>query len=399
MYNAKTLFYKEASLFKDFFMLYYLSELRDIFFGFNVFRYITFRSALAALVALIISFIAGRPLIRFLQRLNFGQVIRSDGPQSHFGKKGTPTMGGILIIISVGLAVLLCGRLNNPKIILLLISMVVLGGVGFLDDFLKIKLKNSKGVSGWYKLLIQAIVGLGVGLFLYFFDESTFMVKLAYHDDGTLVESVKHLIPSTTLFVPFFSDITINLKMLYIPFAMLIVMGMSNSVNLTDGLDGLAIGITIFSALAYTVFAYISGHQFLAGYLLIPHVANAGELSIFAAALVGAGMGFLWYNAHPAEVFMGDVGSLSIGGIFGVLAILLKQEILLLIVGGVYVIETASVIIQVVSYKLRKKRVFLMTPIHHHFELSGWAESKVVVRFWIIAAFLALVGIATLKIR
>lgn len=391
-------------------MLFYLHTLKDIFFGFNIFRYITFRLAIAAVIAMAITYFLGKPMIKFLQKLNFGQVIRTDGPDSHRSKKGTPTMGGILITLSVIIATLLCGRLNNPKVLFLLGTLVTLTALGFLDDYLKIKLKNSAGVPGWVKITVQAAVGLAVGIFLYYFDQgSTFMLQmkeLPGHGvgDGIHLELIKKTVESsvnlsTSLFVPFFSEFHFDLKLLYIPFAVIVVVGASNSANLTDGLDGLAVGVMLFMLLAYTILAYVIGTKFLAAYLLVPHIVDVAELSVFTAALIGAGMGFLWFNAHPAQVFMGDAGALSIGGVLGVIAIFLKQELLLLIVGGVYVIETLSVIIQVLSFKLTGKRVFRMTPIHHHFELQGYKESKIVIRFWILAAILALVGIATLKIR
>lgn len=382
-------------------MLYWLLyPLKSEIFAFNLFRYITFRSALAALTALIISFVVGPFLIRALQRLSFGQVIRSDGPASHQGKKGTPTMGGILIVLSVITATALWGRLDNIKIVFLMAVMVILSLVGFLDDYLKIRFKNSKGISGWYKLAVQALVGLGIGLFLFFFDSATALVSMKFNEVSKTLEVLQVTgIPSTTLFIPFVSEWHFDIRLLYIPFSMLIVMSASNAVNLTDGLDGLAIGLMIFMAIAYSVFAYVAGHQTASGYLLVPHIRDAAEITVFTASLVGAGLGFLWFNAHPAEMFMGDVGSLSLGGVLGVIAIFLKQEFLLVIVGGVYVAELLSVAIQVVSYKLRKKRVFRMAPLHHHFELSGWHESKVVLRFWIIGAILVLIGIATLKLR
>lgn len=388
-------------------MLYQLLyPLKNYIFAFNVFRYITFRSALAALTALIISFVVGPYLIRFLQKISFGQVIRTDGPASHHGKKGTPTMGGLLILLSVTVSILLWGRLDNIKVVLLLATLLILGVVGFLDDYLKIKFKNSKGISGWYKLAVQAAVGLGIGSFLFFFDHSTYIIIMKFNELTKMSEIAQAAnVPSTTLFVPFVSGWQVNLKLLYFPFAMIIVMGSSNAVNLTDGLDGLAIGLMIFMALAYSVFAYAAGNEKVAAYLLIPHIRDAGEMTVFTASLVGAGLGFLWFNAHPAELFMGDVGSLALGGVLGVIAIFLKQELLLLIVGGVYVAELVSVVIQRVYFKYTKLRygkgvrVFLMAPVHHHFELKGWHESKVVIRFWIIGALLVLVGIATLKIR
>jgi phospho-N-acetylmuramoyl-pentapeptide-transferase len=342
----------------------------------NVFRYITFRTMYAALTALVISFILGPMIIRFLQRYHVGQQIREDGPQSHQGKSGTPTMGGIMILFAMCLATLLWADLKNVYVWLTLFATASFGLVGFWDDFLKVTKRHSKGLRPRYKFGLQILTALVVGLVLYNLP--------AY---------------STRLTVPFLKDINPDLGWFYIIFAVLVIVGASNAVNLTDGLDGLAIGPVIVAALAYTVVAYVSGHKKFAEYLLITYMEGAGELSVFCGAMVGASLGFLWFNAYPASVFMGDVGSLPLGGALATVAVISKHELLLLLVGGLFVIEALSVIFQVASYKSRGKRVFLMAPIHHHFELKGWEEPKVVIRFWIIAIILALLSLSTLKLR
>lgn len=382
-------------------MLYQLLfPLREEFFGFNIFRYITFRTAGAVATALILILIFAPNIIIKLKQLNFGQIVRDDGPSSHKIKEGTPTMGGIFIIGSVVISVLLWGRLDNEKIILLTISLIILAIVGFLDDYLKIKYKNSKGLNGKYKIEAQIIVGIIIGVYLYYFDKSTFLMSLHPNEGTGILEAVKVAqVPSSTLFIPFASEIYFDLKLLYIPFAIFVVVSMSNAVNLTDGLDGLAIGLLIIMSMALAILSYVSGNSFVASYLKIPFISDAGEVTVFVGALIGAGLGFLWFNAHPAAVFMGDVGSLSLGGVLGIIALFIKHELLLLIIGAVYVAEAFSVVLQVFYYKMFKKRIFKMSPLHHHFEKSGWKETQVVFRFYIIGIIAAIMGIATLKIR
>jgi phospho-N-acetylmuramoyl-pentapeptide-transferase len=358
-------------------MLYNLLYPLHVEYSFlNVFRYITFRTMYAVLTALVISFILGPLIIRYLQRYHIGQQVRDDGPQSHLGKSGTPTMGGIMILFAVMISTLLWADLKNVYVWLVLFATASFGLIGFWDDFLKVSKRQSKGLLPRYKFGLQILTALTVGLILY---------KLPAY--------------STTLTIPFFKNVHPDLGWFYIVFAVLVIVGASNAVNLTDGLDGLAIGPVIVAALAYTVVAYVSGHKKFAEYLLIAYMEGAGELSIFCGAIVGAGLGFLWFNAYPASVFMGDVGSLPLGGALGTVAVISKHELLLLLVGGLFVIEALSVIFQVASFKSRGKRVFLMAPIHHHFELKGWEEPKVVIRFWIIAIILALLSLSTLKLR
>jgi phospho-N-acetylmuramoyl-pentapeptide-transferase len=343
---------------------------------FNVFKYISFRAIMATLTALMISFLLGRPLIDYLREFQIGQMVREDGPKSQLGKTGTPTMGGLLILFALTFSCLLWARLDNIYVWIVLGVTVGYGGVGFLDDYLKVVRRNHKGLSAKHKLGLQLVIGCVVGLALWL--DPVF---------------------KTTLAVPFFKNITPDLGIWYIPFAALVIAGASNAVNLTDGLDGLAIGPVMICGATYLIFAYISGHLKLAQYLQVPYVPGSGELCVVCGAMLGAGMGFLWYNAYPAEVFMGDVGSLSLGGLLGAVAVVTKHEILLAIAGGVFVIEAMSVILQVASFKMTGKRIFNMAPIHHHFELKGWAEPKVIVRFWIISIFFALIAMSTLKLR
>jgi phospho-N-acetylmuramoyl-pentapeptide-transferase len=343
---------------------------------FNVFRYISFRTIMATLTALMISFLLGRPLIDYLRAFQVGQMIRLDGPKSHMGKSGTPTMGGTLILFAMVLACLLWARLDNPYFWLVLGVTVTFGAIGFLDDYLKISRKSHRGLAGKKKLGLQLIIGCAVGVYLW--SDPTFQ---------------------TTLAVPFFKNVRPDLGIFYVPFAALVIAGASNAVNLTDGLDGLAIGPVMICGATYLLFAYVTGHLQLATYLQIPYVAGAGELSVVCGAMLGAGMGFLWYNTYPAEVFMGDVGSLSLGGLLGSIAVVTKHEILLAIAGGIFVIEALSVMLQVASFKTTGRRIFKMAPIHHHYELQGWPEPKVIVRFWIISIILALVAVSTLKLR
>jgi len=361
-------------------MLYdLLYPLHEHFGFFRLFRYITFRAALAIIIALAISLILGPPLIRFLGRLNLKQYIREEGPQAHQVKSGTPTMGGLLILISLSVATLMCITWTSPLFWALLLSTLAFGGIGFADDFLKMKHRQNMGLSTKQKFLLQVVAATLVAYFLY-----------RYSFTGQF---------DTTLTVPFAKGLHPDLGWLFIPFAVLVIVGSSNAVNLTDGLDGLAIGSTLVAAATYAIITYAAGNTIIAGYLGIPYVKDTGELAIFAAALVGSSLGFLWYNAHPAQVFMGDVGSLALGAAIGTLALIIKQEVLLVVVGGLFVLEALSVILQVASYKARKKRIFRCAPIHHHFELGGWAETQVVVRFWILAILFALMGLATLKIR
>lgn len=343
---------------------------------FNVFRYITFRAVMATLTALMISFLLGRPLIDYLREFQIGQMVRDDGPQTHLGKSGTPTMGGLLILFAMTISCLLWTRLDNIYFWIVLGVTISYGAIGFLDDYLKIVRKSHKGLKAKQKLALQLLIGGVVGAVLWW--DPVF---------------------KTTLAVPFFKNVNPELGFWYIPFAALVIAGASNAVNLTDGLDGLAIGPVMVCAATYLLFAYIAGHLKLSHYLQVAYVPGAGELCVVCGAMLGAGMGFLWYNAYPAEIFMGDVGSLSLGGLLGAVAVVTKHEILLAIAGGVFVIEAISVILQVASFKATGKRIFNMAPIHHHFELKGWPEPKVIVRFWIIAIVFALMAVSTLKLR
>jgi len=346
--------------------------------GFNVLIYITMRVILSILTALIVSLWLGPRLIRGLQKLQMGQVIREDGPQSHLAKKGTPTMGGLLILGSILLSVVLWTDLNNRYIWAVIVILVGFGAVGFIDDYRKVVRKNPRGLPGRWKYFWQSVIAAAVATYLY------------YHAAQPA---------ETALLIPFFKDVMPQLGLFYIVLAYFVMVGTSNAVNLTDGLDGLAIMPTIMVAGALAVFAYVTGNVNFAAYLHIPYIPEAAELTVVCAAIVGAGLGFLWFNTYPAQVFMGDVGSLALGGVLGVIAILVRQELVLLIMGGVFVIETVSVMLQVGSYKLRGKRIFRMAPIHHHYELKGWPEPRVIVRFWIISLVLVVIGLATLKLR
>ncbi len=362
-------------------MIYNLTRLLpDHYAIVNLLRYITFRSACACLTALIVSFLLGPMTIRWLRSVQGqGQPIREDGPERHLiEKKGTPTMGGLLILFALIISTLLWVDLRNGYVWAVLFVTVTYGALGFLDDYLKVTKRNSKGVNGRVKLIVQAGVGLIAALWL---------VWLARDPMGT------------ALMFPVFKELALNLGFFFPIFGMLVMMGASNAVNLTDGLDGLAIVPTIITAGVFALIAYLVGNRIFADYLQLHWVTGAGELSVFCAALIGAGMGFLWYNAPPAAVFMGDIGSLSIGGALGAVAVATKHEIVLCIVGGLFVVETISVIVQVFWYKRTGTRVFLMAPLHHHFEKKGWAEPTIVIRFWIISMILALVGLSTLKIR
>ena len=361
-------------------MLYYLLySLHDTFGPFNVFKYITFRTALAIMTAMFISFVFGPSLIRTLKRLQIKQSIREEGPQSHMVKAGTPTMGGFLIIISVIIPTLLWADIMNLFIWVIVIAMLVFGGVGFIDDYRKIKRKQNLGLTKSTKFGIQIFAGLLLGILLVYLS--------------------KYGVYSTKLSVPFFKTFTPDLGWFYILFTIIVIVGAANAVNLTDGLDGLATGSVLMAAATFTVLTYAVGHAKIANYLGIINIKGTGELTVFCGSVVGASIGFLWYNSHPAEVFMGDVGSIALGGSLGTLAVLTKQEILLILIGGLFVLEAVSVILQVASFRLTGNRIFKMAPIHHHFEHLGWHESKVVIRFWIIALIFSLLSLATLKLR
>ncbi|MFL6592286.1 MAG: phospho-N-acetylmuramoyl-pentapeptide-transferase [Luteimonas sp.] len=346
---------------------------------FGLFAYLTFRGILSALTALALSLWWGPAVIRKLALFKGGQPIRSDGPQTHFSKAGTPTMGGALILMTVLASVLLWGDLRNKYVWLVLLVMAAFGAIGWYDDWLKIVKRDPNGMKSRWKYLLQSLLGLGAGLFLYY----TADVPAA-----------------TTFYIPFFKAVALPLvSVSFVAIAYFWIVGFSNAVNLTDGLDGLAIMPTVLVACALGVFAYASGNAVFSNYLQIPQVPGAGELVIICAAIAGAGLGFLWFNTYPATVFMGDIGALALGAVLGTIAVIVRQELVLVIMGGVFVIETLSVMIQVGSFKLTGKRVFRMAPIHHHFELKGWPEPRVIVRFWIISVVLVLVGLATLKVR
>ncbi len=343
----------------------------------NVFRYITFRTILATLTTLILFLLLGRRVIEILKQMQMGQYIQEDGPPNHMSKQGTPTMGGILIIFVVLFSTFLWANPVNPYVLLCMSALILFGIIGFIDDYTKIKRKNNKGLTAKVKFLWQCFFSLLISYLI-------FHVKGFDHH----------------LYVPFFKSIHPDLGMLYILFMAFVIVASSNAVNLTDGLDGLAISPLIVAFGCYLIFSYVAGHKIIASYLHIPYIAGAGEVSVFCGAIIGAGLGFLWYNAYPAEVFMGDVGSLSLGAALGTVAVITKQEIIFVIIGGIFVIEAISVIFQVAYYKVTGgKRIFRMAPIHHHFELKGWPEPKVIVRFWIISIILALLGLSTLKLR
>ena len=360
-------------------MLIWLAEyLTQYYRAFSVFEYITLRTIVASLTALIITLFVGPPMIRWLTRYKVGQVVRDDGPQSHFSKAGTPTMGGAMIILAIVIATLLWSNLRNPYVWIVLTVMVGFGMIGWCDDYRKLMRRHSKGLSARLKFLLQSIVGLAAAIFLY----------------------MKAVTPAeTSLLIPFFKNIVVPLGFFYIILTYVVIVGTSNAVNLTDGLDGLAIMPIVLVGGALGIFAYITGHVQFANYLAVPYIPGVEEIAVFCGALVGAGLGFLWFNAYPAQVFMGDVGSLGLGAALGVIAVLVRQELVLFIMGGVFVAETVSVILQVGSFKLTGRRIFKMAPIHHHFELKGWPEPRVIVRFWIITVVLVLFGLATLKLR
>ena len=358
-------------------MIYYiLYSLHDYYSFFNVFRYITLRTVYAVMTALILCLIIGPYMIELLKKYQIGQYVRNDGPSHHLSKTGTPTMGGVLIIIVVVLATLSWSDLSNIYVWLMLSVLIGFGLIGFMDDYLKVIRKKSDGLAGRYKFSLQIAVATLVAIALYSLP--------AY---------------STKLSVPFFKNFNPDLGWFYILFVIFIIVGTSNAVNLTDGLDGLAIGPVIVVTLVYTIITYVAGHAKIANYLLIPFISGSGELAILCGSVFGAGLGFLWFNTCPASVFMGDVGSLPLGALLGAVAVISKHELLLVIVGGLFVVETISVIFQVASYKMHGKRVFLMAPLHHHYELKGWQEPKIIVRFWIIAILLGLLALSTLKLR
>ncbi len=346
--------------------------------GFNVFQYITLRAILGVLTALAIALLVGPWMIRKLAELKFGQQVRTDGPQTHLSKSGTPTMGGALILVAIAVATLLWGDLSNRYVWIVLLVTLAFGVVGWMDDWLKISRRNSAGLPARWKYFWQSVIGLTAAVCLY------------------LCASTP---AETTLILPLFKDVAIPLGLGYVVLTYFVIVGTSNAVNLTDGLDGLAILPTVMVAGALAVFAYLTGNIKFAEYLAIPYIPGAGELVVFCAAIVGAGLGFLWFNTYPAQVFMGDVGALALGAALGTVAVMVRQEIVLFIMGGIFVLETVSVILQVASFKLTGKRIFRMAPIHHHFELKGWPEPKVIVRFWIITVILVLIGLATLKVR
>lgn len=352
-----------------------LSEQYSVF---NIFQYLTFRAICAVLTALSVSLLVGPIMIRSLSHHQIGQTVRQDGPPTHFDKVGTPTMGGLLILTSVILATLLWADLANRFVQVTLFTCALFGLIGWYDDYQKLINKDPRGMGSLNKFLSQSVVATLAAVFLY---------------------KTAQLPVETELIIPFFKDVAIPLGIMFIPLTYLVIVGTSNAVNLTDGLDGLAIVPTAMVAAALGIFCYLSGNAIFSEYLAIPRVAGAGEVMIFCAALVGAGLGFLWFNTYPAQVFMGDIGSLSLGASLGVVAVIARQELVLFIMGGIFVLETVSVILQVISFKLTGKRIFRMAPIHHHFELKGWPEPRVIVRFWIISLILVLIGLATLKVR
>ncbi len=360
-------------------MLLALAEyLSNYYSAFNVFSYLTLRAILGILTALSISLLVGPFMIKKLSVKQMGQVIRDDGPESHFSKAGTPTMGGALILVAIAISTLLWGDLSNHYVWVVLLVTLLFGVVGWVDDYKKIVHKNSKGLIARYKYFWQSIIGFGAAIYLYMVAQTP---------------------AETLLLIPFMKDVFIDLGPFYILLTYLVIVGSSNAVNLTDGLDGLAIMPTVMVAGAFGIFAYLTGHYNFSNYLGIPYIKGVGEIVVICAAFVGAGLGFLWFNTYPAQVFMGDVGALALGAGLGIIAVVVRQEIVLFIMGGVFVMETVSVILQVASYKLTGRRIFRMAPIHHHFELQGWPEPRVIVRFWIITVILVLIGLASLKIR
>lgn len=360
-------------------MLIWLAEyFQKYFHALNVFQYITFRSILSVITALLIALWIGPMMIRWLARYKVGQVVRDDGPKSHYSKAGTPTMGGALMLVAITITTLLWAELNNFYIWLVMGVTLGFGAIGWVDDYQKLMLKNSKGLAPRWKYFWQSLIGLIAAVVLF----------------------LKASGPSeTALLIPFIKNFAIPLGYFYIIFAYFVIVGTSNAVNLTDGLDGLAIMPIVLVSGALGIFAYVSGNVKFSEYLTVPYISGVGEIAIFCSAIVGAGLGFLWFNTYPAQVFMGDVGALGLGAALGLIAVMVRQELVLFIMGGIFVVETLSVVLQVASFKLTGKRIFRMAPIHHHFELEGWAEPKVIVRFWIITVVLVLFGLATLKLR
>lgn len=360
-------------------MLLLLTEyLAEFISGFSVFQYLTFRTMVSVVTALAMGLLIGPLVIRRLSALQIGQSVRADGPESHLSKAGTPTMGGTLILIVIFITTLLWGDLGNRYVWTVLLVTMAFGTIGFWDDYLKVVHKNSRGLIGRWKYFWQSVVGLGAALFLYYTATSP---------------------AETELIVPFFKNVAIPMGFAYIATTYFVIVGTSNAVNLTDGLDGLAILPTVMVGAALGLIAYVAGNVEFSEYLQIPYIPDAGELSVFCGALIGAGLGFLWFNTYPAQVFMGDVGALALGAALGVVAVIVRHEIVLFIMGGVFVLETVSVILQVASFRLTGRRIFRMAPIHHHFELKGWPEPRVIVRFWIITVVLVLIGLSTLKLR
>ncbi|MGO1246609.1 MAG: phospho-N-acetylmuramoyl-pentapeptide-transferase [Oceanisphaera sp.] len=360
-------------------MLVWLAELLTPYFSFlNVFSYLTFRAVIAILTGLFVCLWIGPRLIRRLQMLQIGQVVRNDGPESHLSKSGTPTMGGLMILISIFITVLLWARLDNPYVWIVLFVLGAFGAIGFVDDYRKVVRKNTDGLVARWKYFWQSAAALVAAFLSYWVAQDP---------------------AQTQLVVPFFKEVMPQLGLLFIILSYFVIVGSSNAVNLTDGLDGLAIMPVVMVSAGFALVAWATGNVNFAEYLHIPFVPYAGELTVFCTAMVGAGLGFLWFNTYPAQVFMGDVGSLALGAALGAIAILVRQEFLLVIMGGIFVIETLSVILQVGSYKIRGQRIFRMAPIHHHYELKGWPEPRVIVRFWIITLMLVLIGLATLKVR
>jgi phospho-N-acetylmuramoyl-pentapeptide-transferase len=360
-------------------MLYWLSEyLQEYLRSFAVFQYLTVRAILAVLTALGMSLLLGPWFIQRLTDLRIGQSVRNDGPQTHLSKSGTPTMGGALILSAIFVSTLLWTDLSNRYVWVVLVVTAIFGAVGWVDDYRKVALKNPKGLAARWKYFWQSIGGIGAAVFLYITAQNP---------------------AETQLFVPFFKNVALNMGLFYIVFTYFVIVGTSNAVNLTDGLDGLAIMPSVMVAGALAVIAYLAGHSQFSQYLNIAYIPGAGELVIFCCALVGAGLGFLWFNTYPAQVFMGDVGALALGASLGLIAVIIRHEFVLFIMGGIFVLETVSVILQVASFKLTGRRIFRMAPIHHHFELKGWPEPRVIVRFWIITLMLVLIGLATLKFR
>ncbi len=360
-------------------MLYnFLYSLHEYYFPFNVFRYITFRTALAIITSMLLTLVIGPWIIRRLKKISMTQQIRDDGPETHVKKYGTPTMGGIMIIISIMVSALMWSDVMNIYIRIMIVALLGFGSIGLFDDYLKTARGDSKGLRACYKFGWQIALALVIGFIIYKNPNDPYYSHLS---------------------VPFLKKMLINLGWFYIPFAILVIVGSSNAVNLTDGIDGLAIGLVGIAIIANMILVYISGHAGFANYLQVLHLKETGELTVFCGAMLGASLGFLWFNSYPADVFMGDVGSLSLGGALGTLAVITKHEITLAVVGGIFVVETLSVVFQVASFKLTGRRILKMAPIHHHFELKGWHESKVIVRFWIVGIMLALLSLATLKLR